>query len=633
MHLRTILTAVIVLLCACFALAPSATLAQAAADPAQGTVWDLTLLYPDKAAWEKERAAVEASLPEIAQLKGTLGSSAESLQVALERISKTRQRLDRLSAYAHMKADEDTSIPENQARVQAADALGASFDEATAFVDPEILAVGRARIEAFEQADAGLGLYRRQLELVLRRAPHTLGPEAEGVIAASSFMRGQPNNVHDIFMYADAPWPTMEINGKTVRLDPQGYSTVLFNPDRAVRRKAFELYLATLTSYQRTFGAVLSAFLSGPAFEARVRHYPSSLALALNDDAMPEEPFQTLMAEIDKAVPIVQRYLRVRKQVLGIDELRLYDLSVPLATDKRRYQLDQAEDFILQALAPLGPQYVQQLSTDFHSHSMHATVQPNKRDGAYTNGAYGVLPFVLLSFTGDYESVSTVAHEWGHAMHSQFAESAQPYETADYSAFVADTPSLTNEMMLSDYMIAHATTKDDKILTLSQGIDLLRTYYFGVALYARFELAAHQAADRSEPLTGQRFGEMYCGLLEHLYGESAITMNPADCAIWANLRAVYWNFYVYKYMTATSAAAYFVESLEKNDPEVRSRYFELLKAGGSDDPYLLLKRAGFDAALPTAYQPMIRRLDRLVTELEAALAQPAQTRAAVGSQR
>ncbi len=590
-------------------------------------MWDLKLLFPDNIAWEKERTAVEDSLPSLARLKGTLGKDAGGLQAALSRISQTRQRLQRLHAYAQLKADEDTSISENQARLQSITNLQARFAEVTAFVNPAILAIGRARVEAFERSDPGLRPYRRQLEIILRRAPHTLSPEAEGVIAATAVMRQQPGDIHDLFMYADIPWPSIDIDGKSLRLDPQGYSRVMYNPDREVRRKAFEAHLATLTTYQRTFGAVLAAYLTGPAFEAKVRHYPSSLALMLSDDAMPEGPFNTLMAATDKGIPILQRYLSLRKQVLGAQELHIYDLSVPLVADKRQYRLDQAESLILNAMAPLGDDYVQGLAAGFQSHVMHATIQPHKRDGAYTNDeSYGTLPFVLANFSGNFDSVLTVAHEWGHSMHSQMAQQEQPFELADYSPFVADAPSLTNEMLLTDYMIAHAVTREDKILTLSQAIDLLRAYYFAVALYAQFELAAHEAADHEEAMTGQRFGKMYCDLLKRFYG-SAVAISEADCAVWANLRSVYWDFYVYKYMTATSAAAFFVEGLERNDTGLRLRYFELLKSGGSDDPYVLLKRAGFDAASPTSYQPMVQRLGRLVEELEATLSQPDETRA------
>jgi oligoendopeptidase F len=614
----------VVLVCV-IALASSAPAEQSGEDLAQGAVWDLSRLYVDSAGWEKERASVESSLLELAQLKGTLGKDAPSLRLALDRLSLLRQRLLRMDEYAALKAAEDTSIAENQARVQQVTGLQARFGEATAFVNPEILALGRQRVEAFERQDPGLDRYRRELELILCKGPHTLSPEAESIVAATGDMRQAPSAIHDLLTYSDILWPLVQAQGKNVRVDLEGYKRLLENSDRDVRRHAFEAFTGTLSAYEPTLGSVLSAYLAGPAFEARVRHYPGSLALAVVDDPMPEESFRTLAGEADKAVPIFNRYFRLRKQVLGLDELRLYDLAVPLVNDGRTYRLDVGEDLILKALSPLGDDYVSELAEGFQGRVMHAALAPHKPAGAFTYPeAYGVLPYVMVNYSGNYDSVSAVAHEWGHSMHAQLTQGAQPFEDSFFSIFIADTPSFTHELLLSDYMIAHAGTRQQKIVALSKAIDLLRTYYFGVLLNVQFELAVHEAADRGEPLTGQRFGQIYCDLLKRFYAGpgSPVTVGSAECSLWANVRVVYYDFYMYKYMTATSAAAYFVEGLENNDSGLRKRYFDLLKAGGSDDAYLLLKRAGFDAASPEAYQPVVHRLDRLVRELEDTLAAP-----------
>jgi oligoendopeptidase F len=244
-----------------------------------------------------------------------------------------------------------------------------------------------------------------------------LSPEAESVLAAAGALRKQPVNIHDIFMYADIPWPSVQTENQQVRLDPEGYYNILSNSDREVRRKAFEAFTSTLSAYQRTLGAVLAAYLSGASFEAKARHYSSSLALMLADDAMPEAPFRTLVAETDKSLPTIRRYIQLRKQMLHVDQMHVYDLYVPLVSDPQRYQLDEAEDVILKALAPLGDDYIQALSSGFHGHFMHAIAHQGKAPGAYTNDeAYGVPPYVLTTFTGTFDSVSAIAHEWGHAM-------------------------------------------------------------------------------------------------------------------------------------------------------------------------------------------------------------------------
>jgi len=589
---------------------------------AQGAVWDLALLYPTPAAWDQEAADIEAALPGLAALEAGLGASPAALRAALDRISDVRRRLQRLHAYAHLGADVDLRVAEAQARTQRVEALQSRFDEAVAFVGPEILALGRAKVEAYEQADPGLGRHRRPLELILRRQAHTLSPDAEKVLAAAEVLRDQPQAIHDTLAYADMPRPTIDVGGKPVRLTQHAYGDIMGQADRETRRRAFEASSITYAAYQRTFGAVLAAYLQGWSFESKTRGYPSSLALSLADDNMSEAPYRTLVAETDKALPAIHRYLRLRRRLLGVEELQIYDLYAPLAKGERTYTLSEGEDLILKALAPLGPDYVSRLSQGFASRVMHAQPGPGKSPAAYTNDeAYGAPPFVLFSFTGGFDSVSTVAHEWGHAMHSRLAEAAQPFETAAYSPFVADAPSLTNEMLLADYMIDHARTHEEKIQALSQEIDLLRSSYFAPAMMAAFELRVHDAADHGEPLTGEHFAQIYCDLLRRFDGaaEGVMKVDDRSCASWSNVQ-VYYGFYLYRYITATSAAAYFTDGVERGDTAVRGRFFALLKAGGSDDPYVLLKRAGFDPATPEAYQPMVRRMERLVDALEAEVA-------------
>jgi oligoendopeptidase F len=591
-------------------------------DPAQGVVWDLTPLFANDAAWERERKEIEAALAGLAGLKGRLGADAKSLASALDRISALRQRLMTLTEYAVLKAEEDARVEENQARRQAITALWARFEEATAFVTPEILALDREKIEAFEKQNPALRRHQRPLELILRKQAHTLTPEAEAVLAAAGPLLEQPEAIHNMLTRADMPWPTMEAGGRQVRLDPMSVMGLMSQPDRELRRKAFEGLTSTVSAYERTLGAIYAAELAGASFEAKARHYPSALAMALADDAMPEEPFRIMLAETAKAVPAIQRYVRARQRMMHLDEMHLYDIAPALSGDPRVYRLDEAEELILKALAPLGEEYVKTLAEGFRGHWMHAVPQPGKAPGASTMGvAYGVPPYVLVSFTGNYLSVSMVAHEWGHAMHDRLAQAAQPFETCQYSIFVADTPSVTNELLLSDYLIAQAKTRAERITALSQAISLLTGSYFRGAQQAELTLEAHAASDRGEPITGKRLSGMYCAMLRRLYGDT-VKVDDAACSQWATSPVLYAGFYLYKYMIATSAAAYFAEGLERNDAALRARYFELLKAGRSDDPYVLLKRAGFDAASPAAYQPMIQRLSRLVDQLDAVLAQP-----------
>jgi oligoendopeptidase F len=595
-------------------------------DPAQGAVWDLSPLFPDAAAWEKERAQIDAALPELSRIKGTLGSSAAALRKGLESISAMRQRLERLAEYADLNADADAGSDANQARVQQSSILQSRFNAVTSFAKPEILVLGRARVEAFERAEPGLSNFRRPIELMLRLSAHTLGPEAEAVMAATEPLRQQPSAIHDALLYAELPWPTLAIDGKMTRLTPAVYRATQFNANRELRRRAFESVTETLAHFEGTAGAIAFGYLAGTAFEAKARHYPSSLALAVGDDAMPETTFQVMATEADKAQAALLRYLKVRQKLLGLADLHVYDLRVPLAAHPHRYRLDEGEALILKALAPLGDDYVGTLRKGFENHAMHATSQPGKMPGGLTEyAAYGVQPFVMLTYDGSFDAVSTVAHEWGHAINGQLTQAAQPFENADIaSTFLSDTPSLTNEMLLADYMIAHAQTRQDQILALDQAIDLLRYSYFGAFVDVEFEMKAHEIADRGEPVTGHALNQIYCDLYKRFNGvdAGATTFDVSACSGWVNRPGLYYDFYFYKYLTAVSAAAFFVDGLERGDSSTRQRYFELLKAGGSEDPYVLLKRAGFDAASPTAYEPIVQRLERLVARLEEVAAQP-----------
>ena len=594
-------------------------------DPSLGTVWDLSPLYVDAAAWEHERAALEADLPALAALADGVDKSPAALATALDRVTDARRRLDRLQAYADLAAAADARDAAAQAREQSFSALNAKVDAATAFLERAVVALGRDRIEGFEKTEPGLARHHRTLELILRRAAHALPPEAEKVLAASGPLRAQAQVIHSTFLNGDFPWPTLDVGGKPRRLSPSAYGEIMGQSDRAVRKQAYEAYATTLNAYRNTQAAILAAYLDGAAFEAKVRGYPSSLALALADDNMPEGAYTTMVAETDKALPSLYRYLTLRKKLVGLDEAYTYDLYAPLAPDTHVYRLDEAEDLILKALAPLGPDYVATLRARFQAHLMDAQPRPGKRGNGETNGAYGVPLFVMTTFTGDVGSVSVVAHEWGHEMHGRFADANQPYETASYSFFVADAPSLTNELLLADYLIAHAKTRDERIVAIENELELIRGSYYGPAFYEGLELKLHEMADRGEPIDGDNVSKLYCSYLRRFDGadQGVTKVEDKACAGWTTQYSLYYNFYTYRYLTAVSASAYFAEGIEHGDTALRDRFFTLLKAGGSDDPYVLLKRAGFDAQSPEAYAPMRRRFEHLVDQLEAETAKPA----------
>ncbi len=584
-------------------------------------VWDLTEIYPTDAAWEAERKSVADALPGLAAYKGTLGKDAGSLAKALKAISDVQRRLARLSTYASLKRDEDTRDAANQDRLQRAELLVTDTKAATSFVKPEIIRIGAARIGQFVATDPALKPFAFLLKDTLRQAPHTLGDEAEQVLAGTRTMQNAPEMIYTLLASADLPWPTITLSdGRKVRLDSQGYTATRDLPNRDDRKAVFEAFFGKWAEYSKSFGATLAGSMQGTIFEAQARQYPNAVAYAVSAHNVPEAVYHTLVEETHKGLPSLYRYFVLRKKMLGLSDLHYYDLYVPLVKSDKRYTVDAAEKMTLEAVKPLGQDYVDPLAESFAARWMHALPQLGKKPGAYMNpGAYDVHPFVLANFTGNYDSVSTIAHEWGHAMHSVLANHAQPFETSDYPIFLAEIASTCNEMLLQDNLIAGAKTKEDRLFFLNQAVETIRTTFFRQAMFAEFEMRAHEAGERKEALTGEAFSKIYLDLLKRYYGDAQGVVKIDDLygIEWAYIPHFYNDFYVYQYATSLAAAAYFSHAIAAGDTKVRDTYLGVLKAGGSDYPYDILKKAGLDMASPAPYQALVARLNMLLDQMEA----------------
>ena len=602
-------------------LSPAVRAADAPTAPDPHLVWDLTELYPTDAAWEAEQKSIVAAVPGLAAFKGTLGKDAASLAKALQAMSDLRKRLGRLDTYAILKRDEDTRNATNQDRYQRIQLLETDAQTAVAWVDPEVIAIGPAKIDQFIAADPALKPFAFSLRDKLRQAPHTLGSEAEGVLAAGGQVRGAPQTIYTLLANADLPWPTVTLSdGRKVKLDSQGYTATRDLPNRDDRKLVFDAFFGKWAEYKNSFGATLGGGIQGTIFEARARHYPNSLAYAISNHNVPEGVYRALVDEANKGLPSLYRYFNLRKKMLGLPEIHYYDMYVPLVKSDRKYTVDDAKRMTLTAVAPLGPDYVKMLSDGFSASWMHALPQPGKKPGAYMDpGAYDVHPYVLANFTGNYDSVSTIAHEWGHAMHSVLAAKAQPYETANYPIFLAEIASTTNEMLLQDNLIANAKTKEDKLFFLNQAVETIRTTFFRQTMFAEFEMKAHEAGERNEALTGDALTKIYLELLKRYHGDAQGVVKIDDLygMEWAYIPHFYNDFYVYQYATSLSAAAYFSHAIAAGDTKVRDTYLGVLKSGGSDYPYDILKKAGLDMASPAPYQAIVARLNMLLDQMEA----------------
>lgn len=584
------------------------------------TVWDLGKLYADDAAWQASRQKTLDRLPEVKALQGTLGASAASLLHAMQTISDVQRELARLDVYASLKSDADTQVTANQALRQQAAAAGTQLGEATAWLAPEIAAIGQPKIDAAIAVEPKLKPFAYMLHSMLRLAAHTLSASEEKLLAGAADPLSQPQQIYSLLANADLPWPTITVRGKKIVLDQETYVALRADHDPKVREQVFHAFWPVFKAFQRTIGATYVAHLRGVVFDAHAHKYDNALQAKLAGDNTPEAVYRTLVAETNAGLPVLQRYLKLRGRLQGIAVPKYSDIYGELVKSDKTYSLADAEQLTLKATAPLGEDYTKALGEHFLGAWMDAVPRKGKRSGAYMNpGAYDVHPFVLTSFNGGYESVTTVAHEWGHAMHSVLANAAQPYELANYGIFVAEIPSTTNEMLLADYMVRNAKTRDEKIFAITRQLESLRTTFFRQAMFAEFELKAHEAVEKDEPLTGETLTKIYLDLLRRYHGDAEGVMKIEELygTEWEYIPHFYTDYYVFQYATSISAAAYFAEGIEKGDDALRKRYLDMLRAGGSDDAYLVVKNAGLDMATPAPYRALVARMARLTDELDA----------------
>jgi oligoendopeptidase F len=595
-----------------------------AANPAY--MWDLSDLYPSPEAWAAEHAKIKAQVEGLDKYKGTLHKSAASMLAALSAMSDVSKEVTRLNVYASLKGDEDVRVSKDQERVQLAQALQSRFGEKTAWLSPEVIAVGPKKVHEFEKQSAELAKrFDFYLDNILRSAPHTLSPESENVMAAAGNVLIQPNNIYSQLANGELPFPSITLSDGTKidRLDQSTYEKYRQAPNRADRKLVFDTFWGTWKKYEGTFGASLNTQVLAAEFDAKVRHYPDALADALFADNMPEPVYRQLVAQANAGLPVFHRYLKLRKKLLGItDDLAYYDIYPTMfkLDQPMHFTVADSEQIAFDVTKPYGPRYAAKLHQAFAGRWMDVLPRPGKASGAYMNGsAYDVHPYLHLNHNYDFESLSTFVHEWGHAVHTLLTHDAQPYEKSNYSTFVAETASIANEMLLNDYMVAHAKTKQEKLYYLGEGLELIRGTFFRQTMFGEFQLAIHEEVEKGNALSGKRMSEMYCDLLKRYHGDAdgVMKIDPEYCIEWAFIPHFYYGFYVWQYATSMAGAAQFTDAIEHEGAPARDRYINMLKAGGSDYAYELYKKAGLDMATPAPYQALVARMSRILDQIDA----------------
>lgn len=588
------------------------------------TDWDLTDLYPSTAAWSEALEQTRSAARHLEAFRGTLGQSASALFTALDAVSAVRKDASRIAMYAQLQSDSNLLDAGARSRLQQAQLLGTLVDTQSAWIAPEIVALGAERVQALGSQNPELARrFDHYLDNTLRAAPHTLSPELEDVLAQAGTILQQPGTTHGLLGDGELPFPAVQLStGTKVRLDEPNYEKYRASAVRADRQRVFDAFWGLHKSFEGTLGNLQAEQVMGDVFSAHTRHFDNSLQSALFADNLPESVYRTLVSETHAALPTLHRYLRLRRRLLGISgPLEYFDSYAPLfaTSSEPRFSVQAAQRLTLAALEPLGDAYLEQLRQGFAGHWMSAYPRQGKTSGGYTAGdAFDVHPYLLLNHTGEYESLSAFAHEWGHAMHTVMADRAQPFEKSDYSLFIAETAAITNELLLNDYMVAHAKAENEKLYYLGQALESIRTTYFRQVQFAEFELAMHEAFEQGQALSGESLSRMYCTILRKYYGEAEgiMKIRPDYCLEWSYVSHFYEDFYVFKYATSIAGAAYFAEAIHSEGPPARERFLALLRAGGSDYPYPLYVQAGADLATPGPYRALVARMNRLMDEIE-----------------
>lgn len=586
--------------------------------------WNTADLYAEASQWRQSSDALKKRLQEISRFQGVVTRSGQDLAACLTLRSEISRELSRLTTYAHLLSDQDTRDAAALERQQEMAQLAVDYSSKSAFIEPEIAALTAGEVEALVSGTPELAHYAFYLRDIQRRKPHKLSPPEERLVAEAGLMADGAYSTYSIFSNAELPYPTVKLNdGQEVLVDQAGFGRYRALSSRSDREQVFQAFFATLDRFRRTFGTQLYANIKRDMFYARARHYESCLRSALDDNAIPVTVYHSLIRNINANLPTFHRYLRLRQRMLGLPQLAYHDLYAPVVKGvELEYSFEQARKLILDALAPLGPEYQATLQQAFGARWIDLYPTTGKRSGAYSNGsAYDVHPYILMNYNGQYNDVSTLAHELGHALHSHFSNQRQPYPLADYPIFVAEVASTLNEALLIDHTLKTMTDDDVRLSLLMSRLDGIKGTLFRQTQFAEFELAIHEAAERGETLTGDKLTRLYREIFRKYYGsdQGICQVDDLYAMEWAFIPHFYYNFYVYQYSTAYTASTALSKKIIAGDKQALQSYLDFLAAGGSAYPIELLKQAGVDMTTPEPFAQAMAVMNGTMDEIEAIL--------------
>ncbi len=578
--------------------------------------WKLEDLFASQAEWDQEYAEAKELIKKIAAFQGKLADPAQ-LKACFELEDELSLHVERLYVYANMRHHEDTAEPVNMALSDKSKKLSVESGEALSFITPEVLSLPS---DALDQmiANPDLAKFKFTLEEMRREKAHILSKSEESLLAQVGNISQAPNTIFGMLNNADLKFPKVkDENGEEIELTQGRYIQFLESKNRDVRREAFKAMYDTYGKMKNTLASTLSANVNKNIFYSRARKYPSALEMSLYGDNIPKEVYTNLIGTIHKHLPLMHRYMNLRKKLLKVDELHMYDLFAPLVEEfKMDITYDQAKATVLDSLKPLGDDYLGVLKEGFDNGWIDVYENEGKRSGAYSWGAYGTHPYVLLNHKDNLNSMFTLTHEMGHALHSYYSDTNQDYRDAQYTIFLAEVASTLNEALLMHYMLEKSTDPKEKMYLLTYYADQFRTTVFRQTMFAEFEMLIHQKAEDGESLTPQELSKIYYELNKRYYGDDMVVDQDIEME-WARIPHFYTSFYVYKYATGFSAATSFSKQiLEEGAPAV-DRYLGFLKSGGSDYSINILKKAGVDMSTPEPIEQAMSVFEDLIGQMEA----------------
>ncbi|HLS23194.1 MAG TPA: oligoendopeptidase F [Pseudogracilibacillus sp.] len=583
-------------------------------DVPEHLTWDLTTIFSTDEAWEEEYESLRKELPKIKQFQNTLHEGADRLLELLQFQDQVSERLGKLYVYAHMRYDQDTTNSFYQGLNQKAESLLAFASSEMSFIVPEILQIEEEKIRSFIEENEALKLYEKTLDEIIRQREHFLSEREEMLLSEVSEALQTASNTFGMLNNADLKFPVIkDEHGNEIELTHGRYIQFLESKDRNVRKNAFKAMYDTYRKFKNTFSATLTGAVKKNNFYAKIRRYHSARHAALDRNNIPESVYDQLVEAINERLSLLHRYTRLRKEVLEVDDLHMYDLYVPLVQGfDMKISYEEAQEYVLNSLKPLGEDYTEIIQEGFKNRWVDVVENVGKRSGAYSSGTYGTNPFILMNWQDNVNNLYTLTHEFGHSVHSYYTRKHQPYRYGNYSIFVAEVASTLNEALLSEYLLDELEDKKEKLYILNHFLEGFRATVFRQTMFAEFEHKIHTLDQEGTPLTVDSLSDIYYDLNKKYFGEDIVI--DEDIALeWARIPHFYYNYYVYQYATGYSAATSLAAQILSEGKPAVERYKNFLKAGSSDYPIEVLKQAGVDM---TKKDPILDALDVFEEKLD-----------------